>query len=217
MSFKGAIFDLDGVLVNTVPIHFKSWKQMFAEHGIDFTFDDYKKKVDGIPRYDGAKAILSNLNEAEIKKAGDQKQGYYLKFIEAGNIPVYNSSVDLIKNLKDCGKRIAFASASRNCKRVLEKVGLIKLGDAIVDGNDIKKGKPDPDIFLSSAERLGCQPQECVVFEDAVLGIEAAVNAKMICVGIDHYHDPERLIKANLVVEDLAGIDCKAIEELFVR
>ncbi|MBU2540655.1 MAG: beta-phosphoglucomutase family hydrolase [Candidatus Omnitrophica bacterium] len=217
MSFKGAIFDLDGVLVNTVPIHFKAWKQMFAEYGIDFTFDDYKEKVDGIPRYDGAKAILSDLNDEEIRKAGDRKQGYYLKFIEEENIPLYNSSVDLIKNLRDCGKRIAFASASRNCRRVLEKVSLIKLADAIVDGNDIKKGKPDPDIFLLSAERLSCQPQECVVFEDAVLGIEAAVNAGMICIGIDRYHNSERLAKADLVVEDLSKINFKTIEDLFKR
>ena len=80
--FRGAIFDVDGVLVDTVPIHFKAWKKMFSEYGVDFTFDDYKSKVDGIPRYDGARAILKNLSDTEIKEAGDRKQRYFLEFID---------------------------------------------------------------------------------------------------------------------------------------
>jgi len=215
--FKGAIFDLDGVIVDTVPIHFKAWKKMFSEYGIDFTFDEYKSKVDGIPRYDGARAILTDISEAELKEAGDRKQKYFLEFIEKEEILVDDSSIDLVKELKRHNKKIAFASSSRNCKRILQRVKIIHLADAIVDGNDITRAKPDPQIFRLACERLGCAYAECVVFEDAVLGVEAAVNGKMLCIGIDRYGNPKRLAKANLVVEDLSKVDYKTIEGLFKK
>ncbi|MBL7084529.1 MAG: beta-phosphoglucomutase family hydrolase [Candidatus Omnitrophica bacterium] len=215
MQFKGVIFDLDGVVVNTVPIHFKAWKEMFSEYGIDFTFNDYKAKVDGIPRHDGARAILSDLNETELKEAAAKKQKYFLEFIGKGDVPVYSSSVDLIKELKSHDKKVAVASSSRNCKRILEKVGIIHLADAIVDGHDITRGKPDPQIFQLAAERLGLACAECIVFEDAVLGVEAAVNGKMVSIGVDRYNNPARLAKANLVVDDLSKVDYKTIEGLF--
>ena len=215
--FKGAIFDLDGVVVNTVPIHFKAWKKMFFEYGIDFTFDDYKSKVDGIPRYDGARAILKDISDAELREASDRKQRYFLEFIEKEDIPVYTSCIDLIKELKSYDKKIAIASSSRNCKRILQRAGIIHLADAIVDGNDITRAKPDPQIFQLACERLGCAYAECVVFEDAVLGVEAAVNGKMLCIGIDRYSNPQRLAKANLVVDDLSKVDYKTIEGLFKK
>lgn len=216
--FKGAIFDLDGVIVNTVPIHFKAWKKMFSESGIDFTFDDYKSKVDGIPRYDGVKAILKEASVAEIKEAAGRKQRYFLEFIEKEDIPVYSTSINLINELKSHNKKIAIASSSRNCKRILQRVKIIHLADAIVDGNDIViRGKPDPKIFHLAAQRLNLSSAECLVFEDAALGIEAAKNAKMRCIGIDHYNNPKRLAKANLVVKDLSKVDYKTIEELFKK
>lgn len=213
--FKGAIFDLDGVVVNTVPIHFKAWKKMFSEYGIDFTFDEYKRKVDGIPRYDGARAILKDLSDAEIKEASDRKQRYFLELIEKEDIPVYKSCIDLIKELKGYRKKIAIASSSRNCKRILQRAGIIHLADGIVDGNDITRSKPDPQIFQLAAEKLGCAYAECVVFEDSILGVEAAVNGKMVCVGVDRYGNPTRLAKANLVVDELSKVDYKTIKGLF--
>ncbi|MFC1674413.1 HAD family hydrolase [Candidatus Omnitrophota bacterium] len=215
MAFKGAVFDVDGVLVDTVPLHFKAWKKMFAEYGIDFNFEDYKAKVDGIPRNDGARAILTDLSDEELKKAAARKQDHFLEFIDKEEIPVYDSSVSLVKEIKKRGRKLAFASSSRNCKRVLQRVGIIELADAVVDGNDITKGKPDPQIFQMAAERLGCDFGECVVFEDAVLGVEAAKNGNMLCVGIDRYKDPARLAKADLVVSDLSETDYNSLEELF--
>jgi beta-phosphoglucomutase len=215
--FKGAIFDLDGVITDTVPLHFKAWKRMFSEYGKEFNFEDYKAKVDGIPRYDGARAILNDLNEEEIKKAADKKQEYFLELIEKEDIPYYPSSIDLIKELKTYDKKIAIASSSRNCKKILQKIGIIGLADAIVDGHDITRGKPDPQIFQLAAERLKLKEGECVVFEDAVLGVEAAKNAHMYCIGIDRYHNPQRLKRADLVVDDLSKINYKAIEELFKK
>ncbi|NQT89989.1 MAG: beta-phosphoglucomutase family hydrolase [Candidatus Omnitrophica bacterium] len=215
--FKTAIFDLDGVIVNTVSFHFGAWKRMFSEYGADFTFEDYKEKVDGIPRYNGAKAILTDLDDAAIEEAGDKKQEYFLQLLDQEDIPVYESSVRLIKELREHGRKIAVASSSKNCKRILERTGTIELTDAIVDGNSLTKGKPDPQIFLMAAQKLSSAPNESIVFEDAVLGVEAAKNAEMLCVGIDRYKSPERLNKADLVVPDLAEVDYKTLEGLFNR
>ena len=214
-EFKGAIFDMDGVIVDTVPIHFRAWERMFSEYGVDFSFEEYKTKVDGIPRFDGAKAILKDFTDGQIKEAGDKKQRFFLEFLEKEDILVYDSSIGLIKELKQHNKKIAIASSSRNCKRILERTKIINLTDAVVDGNDFTIGKPDPQIFLLAAERLGYKGAECIVFEDAVLGVKAAINGKMLCIGIDRYADPNRLKEANLVAADLSEINYKTIEGLF--
>lgn len=215
MGFKAAIFDLDGVIVNTVPLHFKAWQEMFKEYGRDFTFEDYKEKVDGIPRTDGARAILNDISEDELKKASEKKQGYFLKHLESEKIPVYNSTVDLIKNFKEKRLKIAAISSSKNCLSILKKITLVDLFDVIITGNDITKGKPDPQVFFMAAEKVSVKPGECVVFEDAVLGVEAAKRAGMKCVGIDRYDKPERLNKADLVISDLVEVDLEKIKALF--
>ncbi len=213
--FRAAIFDLDGVVVDTVPFHFRAWKQMFSEHGVTFDFDDYKSKVDGIPRLDGARAILTDLSDDEIKGAAARKQEYLLELIERESVPVYDSTVELIDQLRAHQKKVAIASSSRNAKRVLQSTNLLHLVDTIVDGHDITRGKPDPQLFQLAADRLGCNCKECVVFEDAVLGVEAAIAGGMACVGIDRYGKPERLAQAQLVVKDLAEVDLGTLERMF--
>jgi len=217
MSFKAAIFDLDGVIVDTVPLHFRAWKRMFSEYGKDFTFEDYKEKVDGIPRLDGARAVLTDLDAEELEKAASRKQAYYLETVNKGEIDVYPSTVKLIKQLKEKRTKVAAASSSRNCRYILEKVGLLELFDAIVGGGDFNKGKPDPEIFLLAASKINAAPSESVVFEDAMLGVEAAKNGKMICVGIARKGERELLKKADLVVADLNEVDYAKLEGLFKR
>jgi len=212
---QAGIFDLDGVIVNTVPLHFKAWQRMFKEYGKDFTFEDYKQKVDGIPRIDGAKAILDDISEDELKKASDKKQGYFLEYLENGKIPIYNTTVDLIKSIRDSSLKAGVISSSKNCLPILKKTGLADLFDVIITGNDITKGKPDPQVFFMAAEKMNVGPSKCVVFEDAVLGVQAAKAAGMKCIGIDRYGKPERLNKADLVVSDLGEIDLGRIKALF--
>ena len=215
MSFKGAIFDLDGVIVNTVPLHFKAWKRMFEEYGKTFTFQDYKEKVDGIPRMDGARAILTDLDEAELDKAATRKQGYYLEQVDKGEVDIYESTVKLVKELKEKSIKVAAASSSRNCRYILEKARLIDLFDAVIGGGDFKVGKPAPDIFLLAASKINLPPAECIVFEDAKLGVEAAKNGKMLCIGIAREGHRELLEKADIIVEDLREIDYKKLKGLF--
>lgn len=214
MHFKGAIFDLDGVIVDTVPLHFKAWKRMFNEYGKSFSFEDYKDKVDGIPRMSGARAILTDVSDEELEKAGAKKQRYFLEFLEKEEIRVYESTLDLVKQLRQNNIKVAVISSSKNCLPILKKAGIDVLFAVIITGHDIKKGKPDPQVFLTASEKLGLNSQECIVFEDAVLGVEAAKRGSFKCVGIDRYSSPSRLAKADLVVDDLSGVTLEKLREL---
>lgn len=211
MAFKGAIFDLDGVIVSTVHLHFKAWKKMFAEYGKSFDMKDYESKVDGIPRMDGAKAILTDISDEELDKAAAKKQGYFTDFLKEEGVEVYETTVNLIKELRKNGIKVAVISSSKNCPDILKKTGLYPLIDTEINGNQIVRGKPDPWIFMEAAKRLKLEPAECVVFEDAVLGVEAGKRAGMFTVGIDRRNAPERLKKADLVVKDLSEVDYKKL------
>ena len=155
---KAVIFDLDGVIVNTVPVHFKAWKKMFGEYGIKFGFDDYKRKVDGIPRMDGARAILKDLNKEELEEAARKKQSYFLKFLKKNKIQIHKTTIKLIEGLKEIGIKVAVISSSKNCKYILDKIKLTKKLDAIITGNDITKGKPDPQVFLLASRKSKIKP-----------------------------------------------------------
>lgn len=214
MQLQGAIFDLDGVIVNTVPLHFKAWQKMFTEYGREFSFADYKDKVDGIPRLSGARAILTDLSDQELAQAGAKKQDYFLKFLQKEGIQVYESTLGLIKVLKQNHIKVAVISSSKNCLLILKKIGIDNLFEVIITGHDVKKGKPAPDVFLLAARQLAIAPANCLVFEDAVLGIEAAKRGNFKCVGIDRYQDPSRLTGADLIVNDLSEVTLERLKQL---
>ena len=211
MKLKGAIFDLDGVLVNTVPLHFKAWQRMFEEYGHAFSLTEYLKKVDGRPRDDGTRAILTDLDEGEIERAGLKKQEYFQELLEKDPIEIFKSSVALAEELVEAGIKTAVASSSKNTVAILERTGLAGLFVAVITGNDFKKGKPDPEIFLLAARQLGVKPKECVVFEDAKAGVEAARSGGFFGVGIDRHNDPGDLAAADVVVADLSEITLQDI------
>jgi beta-phosphoglucomutase len=217
IQFKGAIFDLDGVVVNTVPIHFKAWKRMFNEYGKKFTFQDYKDKVDGILRIDGGRAILTDLSPDELVKATDKKQKYFLENLKKLKIPVFRTTLTLMKELKRNNIKIAVISSSKNLPYILKKIGLSSLISTKISGNDITKGKPHPQIFLMAAKNIRVNPENCMVFEDAILGVRAAKRAKMLCVGIDRHDSPQKLKEADRVVKDLKELNYNKLLSLFRR
>lgn len=214
MAIKAAIFDLDGVIVNTVPFHFRAWQRMFEEYGHKFSMEDYLAKVDGRPRLEGAAAILTELSPEEIEKAGAKKQGYYLELLETEPMEIFESSVARIKELKERGIKLAAASSSKNAVRILKKIKLFNVFEVNVSGADFEKGKPDPEIFLTAAARLKVKPEESVVFEDAKSGVEAALNGRFLCVAIDRHNNPEALKGANVMVKDLSEISVDQILNL---
>jgi len=216
MAFRGVISDLDGVIVNTVPVHFKAWHRTFAEFGVDFTFDDYLQKVDGIRRTDGVRNILVDWDEKDIRKAAKRKQELFLELIQDG-VETYPSTIILLENLKTLGLKLAAISSSMNCETILRSIGIYHMFDTVVMGNDITKGKPDPQIFLTAAQRMGMKPDNCIVFEDAKLGVEAAKKGSFFCVGIDRNGSPGLLTDADIIVKDLAEIDFNTFSRLFIK
>ena len=212
--FKGAIFDVDGVIVDTAHIHHKSWEIVFKKYGINFTFKDFKSKVDGKPRAFGAKTILPEATDEEIRKICEEKQVYFERILKTGKIKVFKTTVDFIKMLKKKGIKLAMASSSKNAAPILKKVKIYPYFDAEVEGALLTKGKPHPDIFQIAAKKLKLKSSECIVFEDAQIGIDAAVNAKIKCAAINR--DKSHLITgADIRVSDFKQLSFKKIQDLF--
>lgn len=217
MKIKGAIFDLDGVIVNTVPLHFGAWKKLFEEYGHSFSMEDYLQKVDGRPRLEGAAAILTELGPEEIKESGEKKQKHYLELLDREPLEIFETSVKVIKELKAKGVKLAVASSSKNAVRILKKISLYDAFDVNVSGADFEKGKPDPEIFLTAASRLGLKPRECVVFEDAKSGVEAAKRGDFYCIALNRHNNPEALAGADKIINDLGEINLDDILNLGER
>ena len=215
MTFKGAIFDLDGVIVNTVPLHFTAWQYLFTTlHGLPFTKKDYEEKVDGKPRLDSVCLLLPQLSLAEAIAAGELKQQRYLQLLNEKAIEQFPSSVKLIHELHKKGVLLAAASSSKNANYILEKTNLSAMFTAIISGHDFTQGKPNPEIFLKAAAALKLDVKDCIVFEDALAGVQAAKAGGFCCVGIDRHNNPSNYIGADLVVKDLAEVNYKSLAKL---
>ena len=241
-TYDAVIFDLDGVVTKTAEVHAAAWKQMFdqfLEHrgrrdGRSYEpFDlvaDYRRYVDGKPRYDGVKSFLEARSidlpygdpadepgEETICSLGNRKNDLFNNLLEKNGAPVFQSTVDLIHILLDNGFKTAVASSSENCGAVLAAANLTQLFEAKVDGVDLAEldleGKPAPDMFLEAARRLGVDPQRAIVVEDAIAGVEAGKRGNFACVvGVDRGGEGEALKQsgAHVVVKDLAEIKVAA-------
>ncbi len=184
-DLKGFIFDLDGVLVNTVDLHYRAWKQVFAEFGIAFGRDEMDQ-FRGIHQRKILTAVINDLPEAEISVCLARKANCYRQLLdEARSTIVYPNSLELLYAAKQQGMRIGLASSSINAYYVLEIAGLKPLFDAIADGNQVCRSKPAPDIFVWVAGALGLRPDEIIVVEDSNAGIAGAKSAGMFAVGIE--------------------------------
>jgi beta-phosphoglucomutase len=184
MKASAVIFDVDGVLMDSVPYHFNAWQETFREHGSELTFEDYVEKLNGLPRLVGVRNILPNSTEAEIETIGKKKQDRFLFLVHEKHPTPLPGVVPFLKKLQKLGVTIGAASSSKNAPLLLKLAGIADYFKAIVSGHDFKKSKPDPEIFLTAALKIGHMPSTCVVFEDAVLGIHAAKRAGMYAVGL---------------------------------
>ena len=176
MSLKGLIFDLDGVIVFTDQYHYKAWKQMADEKGIYFD-QEINNRLRGVSRMDSLEIILERYEE--------EKNDIYKKLLEQMTPADVSDEVkETLDELHRRGYLLSIGSSSRNAKYILERTGIIDKFDAISDGTNIKKSKPDPEVFLKAAEFLGLKPEECGVVEDAYAGIDAAVSGHMTAIAI---------------------------------
>ncbi len=185
---KGFIFDLDGVIVDTAKYHYLAWKKIADELKFNFTLE-HNEQLKGVSRLRSLDILLEiggmNKTENERIRLASEKNKFYLELIKnLDSNDLLPRSRSFIIDAKDKGIKIALGSASKNAAYILKKLGIAHLFDARIDGTMVSNAKPDPEVFIKGAELLSLKPSNCLVFEDAQAGIDAAKNAGMKCIGI---------------------------------
>ncbi len=231
---SAVIFDTDGVVTKTAAAHFAAWKRLFDDFlrsragGDDFepfTDDDYRRHVDGIPRFDGVERFLESRGislprgssddppgEDTVCALGNRKNGYFVDHVHRHGVEAFPGTTRFVEQLLGSGIRTAVISASRNCEEVLRAAGVDHLFEIRVDGIDADvlglPGKPDPAIFLEAARRLGADPASSAIVEDAMLGVEAGRRGGFgLVIGVDRTAHPDALEPySDMVVPDLADL-----------
>lgn len=215
MSKKAFIFDLDGVIVDTAKYHFLAWQKLAQELGIEFT-PEHNEELKGVSRVRSLEIILALGNvtatDAEKEQWLFQKNQDYLAYIENMDASeILPGVLPILEYIKAKGQWIALGSASKNARPILEKVNIMHLFDAIVDGNDVSNAKPDPEVFVRAAQLLGATNENAIVFEDSVAGIQAANIAHMTSIGIG---DIKILNEAQYNFNDFTFIEQSFIDSL---
>jgi beta-phosphoglucomutase len=215
-NIQACIFDLDGVIVDTAVYHYKAWKRLANDIGFDFT-EHQNEQLKGVSRIASLNLILGWGNvpektEADKLELASRKNEWYTEMINKMTpAEILPGAREFVQSCRDAGIKTAIGSASKNTPTILAKLELLSLFDAVIDGNSVTNPKPDPEVFLKGAEALHVAPSACVVFEDAIAGVEAAINGGMKAVGIG---SPELLKEANIVVSGLDKITLEMLEEL---
>ena len=250
LPIDALIFDLDGVLTQTRKTHKKAWKEMF-NHFFEkqkdsygkqssMTENDYQQYIDGKPRYQGVESFL-NSREIELPwgdtddppgmeticALGNMKNKLFNEVLEREGAEVYEDAVEKLKNWRQQGMKTAVVSSSKNCKKIIEVAGIDDMFDTRVDGlvsEEIGlKGKPDPDIFTEAARRLNARPENSVVFEDAISGVQAGQNGYFgLVVGVNRFNNKEALLEngADITIDNFNELDLtdeELVEEYFSR
>ena len=239
-QFRAAIFDMDGVVTDTAGIHARACRQLFDEvlpelaPGAVPAFDpkeEYRRRVAGRARDDGVRAVLAargitlpegtpsdSPKQRTVHGLARRKEDMYVALLAQGGVQAFPSSIALLHRLRDDGLPIALVTASRSSSAVLSAAGVLDLFDAVVDGDDMERlamlGKPDPAVLLEAAHRLAVPPAECLVVDDAVVGIQAAREGGFgLVIGVDRTGKGTSLAAAGAdrVVADLGGFDLDAL------
>jgi beta-phosphoglucomutase len=212
---KACIFDLDGVIVDTAVYHYRAWKQLAKELGFDFT-EQQNEQLKGVSRVRSLELILGwggvTKSAAEQTRLATRKNQWYVDLINRMQpSDILPGAKEFLQAARSAGLKTALGSASKNSSIILERLDLMPLFDAIVDGNHVTASKPDPEVFLKGAEALQVNPTACVVFEDAIAGVQAAKAGGMQVVGIG---SPEVLTGADLVIAGLHEMTLAKLQNL---
>ena len=215
MTKKAFIFDLDGVIVDTAKYHFLAWEKLANQLGINFTHE-HNEELKGVSRVRSLDLILAlgniTASQEDKNKWLIQKNEDYLSYlVDMDEREILPGVVKVLEYLKNNNQAIALGSASKNARPILEKTNIMHFFDAIVDGNDVSNAKPDPEVFLQAARKLGLINENAIVFEDSVAGIQAANSAKMISIGIG---DSSVLYEAKYNFKDFTFIENSFLEKL---
>ncbi|MGE5393515.1 MAG: beta-phosphoglucomutase [Candidatus Saccharibacteria bacterium] len=203
---EACIFDLDGVIVDTAKYHYIAWRALAEELGFVFTVED-NERLKGVSRMRSLEILLEignlQFTDAEKQAMAEKKNALYVSYIQQMTPEEILPGVEqFLQEIRNKGIKIALGSASKNSPMILRQIHLSDMFDTVVDGNSITEAKPNPEVFLAGAKRLGVDPKQCVVFEDAIAGIEAARNAGMHSVGVG---DARTLAMADMVIPGFEG------------
>lgn len=215
MEGKGFIFDLDGVIVDTAKYHYLAWKELANQLGINFT-EEHNELLKGVSRVKSLEILLGvgdvTLSDTEKATYMEEKNTRYLEYVaKMDESEILPGIKELLAFLKENKIPFSLGSASKNARVILEGVNLLDAFTAIVDGNDVSKAKPDPEVFLIAAQKLKLEPKNCIVIEDAAAGIEAAKRANMKSVGIG---EEEMLGAADVLLDSTAKLTVALAKEL---
>ncbi len=211
---KLVIFDLDGVIVSTDKYHYLAWKKISTNNGMEFD-EKLNNELRGVSRVESLKIILNFNNkvidDVKFNELLEEKNDIYKTSLSSlSEKDILEGVIPLIKSLKDNGIKIAIGSSSKNAKTILKQVKLIDEFDAIVDGNDIKNSKPDPEVFIKCCKKLSISNLDSYVFEDAEAGVEAGLKGNMKTIGVGK----EKLKKAHIHFESLNNITYDTLKNL---
>jgi beta-phosphoglucomutase len=213
---KGFIFDLDGVITDTAEYHYRAWKQLADEEGIPFTRQD-NEQLRGVSRQESLRRLLKgkNIDETTAQAWMERKNAYYRAFLAGmSQDDLLRGARVFLETAQRAGVKTGLASASRNARDVIAALQIASLFDVVGDGYAVVNTKPAPDLFVWVAGALALPTTDCVVFEDAEAGIEAALNAGMTCVGIG---PRERVGRAQLVCAGLHDVTVEQVLSLVSR
>ncbi len=208
---QAIIFDLDGVLTDTSEYHYRAWKRLADEEGIPFTREDNDAHLRGISRRESLMYILRGrtVTEEQIQEMMDRKNRYYVDMIESMTPnDLVPGGRQLLQEIRDAGIKMAIASASKNCRTVLERLNILHVFDGVADGYSVTHPKPAPDLFIYAAGTTAAPTSACLGVEDADAGIEAIKDAGMQALGIG---PRERFHRANKVMPSLANMHLQAL------
>lgn len=217
---KAVLFDMDGVLVDSYDAHLESWLAMAQEQGQSFTRADFDL-VFGRTSFEIIAELWkgAKLSREEMAQMDDRKEALFREILK-GKFPAMPGAKELIVSLDEAGFQLAVGSSGppENIEFVLNKLGVKNYFGAIVTGKDVTRGKPDPEVFLTAAKKVGVDPSRCVVVEDAPAGVAAAHAGGMRCVGMASTgRTPEMLCEAELVVNSLTSLTPESFEQLIER
>ncbi|HKM42651.1 MAG TPA: beta-phosphoglucomutase [Limnochordia bacterium] len=218
MDLRLAIFDLDGVIVDTAKYHYLAWKRLGDEIGIEFT-REHNERLKGVSRMRSLDILLEigkqERNDQDKEQLASKKNAWYVEFIQRmDSSEILPGVLAFLEELRAADIKIALGSASKNAKTILERVALSEYFDVIVDGNLVSRAKPDPEVFILSASMLNIEAQQTVVFEDAQAGIEAASRAMMMTIGVG---DPHILAEANYVIAGFADFTLEDLRQVLAK
>jgi beta-phosphoglucomutase len=203
-EMRAAIFDLDGVIVDTAKYHYLAWKRLANQYGFDFTEAD-NERLKGVSRTRSLEILLEigalSVDKAAKQAMAAQKNDWYVEYIQHMDASeILPGAAEYLQMLRSRWVKTAIGSASKNTPLILERVGIMSLFDVVIDGTKVRQAKPNPEVFLRAARELDIPPASCVVFEDSEAGIEAARRAGMGSVGIGK---PITLKDADMVIAGL--------------